>query len=224
MRSVLVVDDDLDMQLVLRIGLEADGFRVIVAADGPAAIEMLDSVNPDLVIIDVNLGLESFDGFELCRRLRRFSEVAIVFLSVRGDDIDQLIGIAIGADDYLVKPISPRLLSARVNMALSHAQHTNGAETLLFDGDLHIDTLARVVTVNGVPVELTRIEFEILALMATAPEHVMSRDQITARVWGDWFGSDAHLDVHMSRLRKKILDAGGPRVGKSVRGIGFRLG
>lgn len=223
MTSLLVVEDDPDMQLVLRLGLEEGGYSVSVADDGPSAIDMFHTVRPDVVIIDVILGHEDFDGFEVCRRLRKVSDVPIIFLTVRSEDVDQLIGLAIGADDYLVKPVSPRVLCARVHTALEHCRATREPSQILVDGDMRIDRERRSVTVNDRDVDLTRIEFDILLALASYPERVLSRDEITSQVWGDWFGSDAHLDVHMSRLRKKILDAGGTRVGHSVRGLGFRL-
>lgn len=223
MTSLLVVEDDPDMQLVLRLGLEEGGFGVSIAPDGPSAIGMFEAIEPDLVIIDVLLGHDSFDGFELCRRLREVSTVPIIFLTIRNQDVDQLVGLALGADDYLIKPVSPRVLCARVNTALTHHPHASEERNLLILGNLRIDRALREVMVDDGPVDLTRIEFDILAALARAPERVLTRDELTSQVWGDWYGSDAHLDVHMSRLRKKILDAGGPRVGHAVRGIGFRF-
>jgi DNA-binding response OmpR family regulator len=223
MTSILIVEDDPDLQLVLQLGLEENGFQTNISGDGPAAIEQFSSEKPDLVLIDVNLGHYSFDGFELCRRLRKTSNVPVIFLTVRDEDVDHLIGLALGADDYLVKPISPRVLSARINMALSHREKSNAVSTVSEIPLVQIDTESRVVTVANTTVDLTRIEFNLLAALAASPGRVVSRDTITTQVWGAWYGSDAHLDVHMSRLRKKILDAGGPRVGQCVRGVGFKL-
>jgi DNA-binding response OmpR family regulator len=223
MTSLLVVEDDQDLQHLLRLGLEEHGFDVSTALDGPTGLESFHSSQPDLVISDVLLGADSFDGFELCRRIRQSSDVPVIFLSVLGEDTDHLVGLAVGADDYLVKPISPRLLSARVNMALGHRLTRGDPENQNPEKGLIIDDQSRSVTVDGTTVDLTRIEFELLLLLAAAPGRVVTREQITSHVWGKWYGSDAHLDVHMSRLRKKILDAGGPRVGHSVRGIGFKL-
>ena len=223
MTSLLLVEDDPDMQFALRLGLEEGGFQVSVAADGQTALDVFHAKQPDVVIIDVMLGHESFDGFETYRRLRKVSSVPVLFLTVRNEDVDHLLGLALGADDYLVKPVSSRVLCARVNMALDHCSRKDSSPTVFGSGDLMIDADSRQVLVRDVRVDLTRIEFDILAALAGSPERVVTRDQITSKVWGSWYGSDAHLDVHMSRLRKKILDAGGPRIGHSVRGVGFRL-
>jgi DNA-binding response OmpR family regulator len=223
MTSILLVEDDQDLQLVLQLGLEENGFRVTANGNGSEALETVQSLLPDLVLIDVNLGPKSIDGFELCRRLRTTSSVPIIFLTVRGEDVDHLVGLALGANDYLVKPISMRILSARIHLALERSGSPVMTRDALIDRDLRINTESRQVTVGDSPVNLTRIEFDILAALAASPERVLSREEITAQVWGSWYGSDAHLDVHMCRLRKKVMDAGGPRVGESVRGIGFKL-
>jgi two-component system response regulator RegX3 len=223
MTSLLLVEDDPDMQFALRLGLEEGGFHVSVAESGPSALDLFHARRPALVILDVVLGRESLDGFETCRRIRKVSSVPVIFLTVRGDDADHLVGLALGADDYLVKPVSTRVLCARVNMALERCSRVDASHSVLAFGDVIIDTDSREVRVRGELVELTRIEFDILAALAKSPDRVVTRDQMTSTVWGDWFGSDAHLDVHMSRLRKKILDAGGPRIGQCVRGVGFRL-
>lgn len=223
MTSLLLVEDDPDMQFALRLGLEEGGFRVSVAEDGRAGLDLFHTRQPDLVIIDINLGRESFDGFETCRRLRKVSSVPVIFLTVSNEDSDQLVGLALGADDYLIKPVSSRVLCARVSMTLQRSSRADASRTFFAIGDLTIDTESRQVHVRGTCVDLTRIEFDILTALAESPARVVTRDQITSKVWGDWFGSDAHLDVHMSRLRKKILDVGGPRIGHSVRGVGFRL-
>lgn len=226
--SVLVVEDDPDMRMMLSLGLEEGGYRVVPAEDGQSGLDAFHSHEPDAVLIDVLLGHDSFDGFELCRRIRKTSHVPVVFLTVRGDEVDQILGIGLGADEYLVKPISPRLLCAKIDMVLQRRTNTSidaspTIDVAFEDGKLRIDSEARTVTVNGSNVDLTKIEFDLLTALARSPERVVTRDQITKAVWGDWYGSDAHVDVHMSRLRKKIVDAGGPRIGHSVRGIGFRL-
>lgn len=223
MRTVLVVEDDLDMQMPIRLGLEEGGFRVFASQDGPSAVESMHAHGPDLILIDVNLGPDSFDGFELCRRIRTNSNVPVIFLSVRGDDVDQLVGLAVGGDDYLVKPISSRVLCARIHIAIERSHQPPRRSRMIVEGDVEVDTESRVVRVRGSIVDLTRIEFDLLANLASSPDRVLTRQYLTSSVWGEWFGSDAHLDVHMSRLRKKILDAGGPRVGECVRGVGFRL-
>lgn len=223
MTTVLVVDDDRDMQHLLQIGLEHSGFRYVAAFDGSSALEQFHAYSPEIVIVDVNLGPNSFDGFELCRHLRKESEVSIIFHTVSGEDVDQLLGLAAGADDYLIKPVSLRVLCARMNVALAHRSDFHNAKHVYVYGDLRIDIESRQVTVREAVVNLTRIEFDILAALAISPERVLTRDQITAQVWEDWYGNSSHLDVHISRMRKKIVDAGGPRVAQNVRGIGFKL-
>lgn len=222
-RSILIVEDDPDMRLVLTLGLEQGGFRVSSAQNGPSALEAFHAVAPDLVLIDVLLGPDSFDGFELCKRIRKVSDIPLVFLTVRGSENDQLVGLGLGADDYLVKPVPPRVLCAKAEAILERRRQGRHEATMIVDDGLTIDTRARTVTVNEVSIDLTRIEFDLLVCLARVPERVRTRDEITSEVWGTWYGSDEHLDVHMSRLRRKVLDAGGPRIGQSVRGVGYRL-
>ncbi|QGF23073.1 response regulator transcription factor [Raineyella fluvialis] len=146
-------------------------------------------------------------------------------LTSRADDIDQLIGFSTGADDYLVKPANPRLLLARVAAVLRRTDGRRRAQEptqVTLDG-VRIDLERRSVTVNDTPVDLTRIQFDLLAVLAENPQRVLTRGQLVERVWGDWFGDDHHLDVHLSRLRQRISAAGGPRVAHAVRGVGFRF-
>ena len=222
---VLIVEDDPNLRDLYATTLAQAGYGVLEAADGARAIEAVDASAPDLVLLDVGLGSRSIDGLEVCRRIRRVSSVPIMLLTSRAEEADQLMGLFAGADDYLVKPVSLRLLPAKVAAVLRRsapAAATPAPATLVSDG-LLIDLDARMVRVAGDEVGLTRIQFDLLAALAENPGRVLTREQLVERVWGDWFGDDHHLDVHLSRLRAKISGAGGPRIAHAVRGVGFRL-
>lgn len=226
---VLIVDDDPHLRELYAAALGQAGYAVFEAADGHRAIEAVDTGVPDLVLLDVGLGSRSIDGLEVCRRIRKVSTVPIMLLTSRAEEADQLLGLFAGADDYLIKPVSLRLLPAKVAAILRRSTSpapqppapTGAAPAAV--PDLLIDREARTVHVAGGEVELTRIQFDLLAALAENPGRVLTREQLVERVWGDWFGDDHHLDVHLSRLRTKITDAGGPRVARAVRGVGFRL-
>lgn len=225
-QQLLVVDDDAHMRGLIRAAFEGVGYTVREASVGEVAVELCRTQPPALVVLDVSLGPDSIDGFEACRRIRRFSDVPVVFLTAREEDIDQVAGLSIGADDYLTKPVAPRVLVA-------HAEAVLRRESGRMERDygpvyetpgLRIDMQARTVTVaNNAVVDLTGIQFDLLAALAERPNRVLTREQLIERAWGNWYGPDHHLDVHLSRLRARILDAGGPRVGCAVRGVGFRL-
>ncbi len=223
--QVLVVDDDPHMRGLIGATLSEQGHTVREAATGEEAIEACRTQTPSLVVLDVNLGTDGIDGFEACRRIRRFSDVPVVFLTARQDDIDQVAGLSIGADDYLTKPVAPRVLAAHVDAVLRResGRMERDAGPVYETPGLRIDMQSRTVTVGSTPVELTRIQFDLLAALAERPSRVLTREQLIERAWGNWFGADHHLDVHLSRLRARILEAGGPRVGCAVRGVGFRL-
>ena len=222
---ILVVDDDPHMRGLLRAAFEDHGYAVLEASSGEEAVATCRAESPTLVVLDVGMGDESIDGFEACRRIRRFSDVPVVFLTARSDDIDQVAGLSIGADDYLTKPVAPRVLVAHVEAILRReAGPPEGERGVVYETPgLRIDMQARTVTVGSTDVELTRIQFDLLAALAERPSRVLTREQLIERAWGNWYGADHHLDVHLSRLRARILAAGGPRVGCAVRGVGFRL-
>ena len=222
---ILVVDDDPHMRGLERAALEDHGYAVSEAATGEEAVATCRSESPTLVVLDVGLGDDSVDGFETCRRIRRFSDVPVVLLTARSDDIDQVAGLSIGADDYLTKPVAPRVLVAHVEAILRRESGPpEGDRGVVYETPgLRIDMQARTVTVGATDVELTRIQFDLLAALAERPSRVLTREQLIERAWGNWYGADHHLDVHLSRLRARILAAGGPRVGCAVRGVGFRL-
>lgn len=223
--KVLIVNDDATMRSSISAGLQQEGFTALEAGDYETALRITQSLTPDAIVIDVKVSPASLDGLDLCRRFRLFTDVPILFLSVCDDEIDQLLGLAVGADDHLKKPISQKLLAARVSALLRRAQgslsNSNG-ENVLQRGDICINKEERTIKVNSKPVYLTRTEFDLLVALAEKPTRVYSRDQLVESVWGDWTGNGSLLDVHMSRLRKKIAEAGGPRVGHAVRGFGYR--
>jgi DNA-binding response OmpR family regulator len=193
---------------------------VITAEDGPAALEAIREHAPDVVVLDVML--PGFDGIEVCRRLRAFSDAYVLMLTARGEETDRVVGLSIGADDYLVKPFSPRELVARIKALLRRpraASATAGPVGLTVDGKRH------EVVVDDRPVSLTVIEFDLLAALAREPGVVLTREQMLDRVWGhDFVGDDHLLDVHIAKLRRKLGDdPAQPRFVETVRGVGFRL-
>ena len=223
---VLIVDDDPALRELYATTLTQAGYSVIEAADGQRAIDAARSGAPDLVLLDVGLGSRSIDGLEVCRRLRKESCLPIMLLTSRSEEADQLLGLFAGADDYLVKPVSLRLLPAKVATLLRRTAPVGAgpaAPATLASDYLVIDLDGRTVSVAGTAVALTKIQFDLLAALAENPGRVLTREQLVERVWGDWFGDDHHLDVHLSRLRAKITGAGGPRVAHALRGVGFRL-
>ena len=161
----------------------------------------------------------------LFRSLRAVTSTPIIFLTARTDEVDQLVGFAAGGDDYVTKPFSPKVVLARISSLLRRNARADAELRTRFQvGPLMLDTASRDVTLNGVPLDLTRTEFDLLALLMETPNHVLTRDQLLQQVWGDWYGDSHVVEVHMSRLRNKVKKAGGPTVGVAVRGVGYRLG
>ncbi len=220
--TILVIDDDDDLRGLVGLALTDSGYKVVGAPDGPQGIAAFHAHRPDLVVLDIGLG--SMDGLEVCRQLRAVSATPIVFLTSRAEEIDQLVGFAAGADDYVTKPFSPKLLVARVGTVLRRAAGTEEITTRFEVGPLAIDTEERRATVNGVELDLTRTEFDLLALLMENPRRVVTRDVLLERVWGSWYGDDHVVEVHMSRLRTKVKAAGDLRIGIAVRGVGYKLG
>jgi DNA-binding response OmpR family regulator len=227
---VLVVDDEVPLAGVVASYLVREGYVVEQAHDGPSAVAAARSSGPDLIVLDVML--PGFDGIEVCRQVRTFTDAYIIMLTARDEEIDKVVALSTGADDYLVKPFSPRELIARVKAMLrrprspaaSAAGAAEPAPVLTF-GDLALDPVARVVLQGGVPVELTRTEFDLLEALIVAPRAVLSRRQLTDEVWGsDWFGDDQIVDVHIGHLRRKLADdATSPRYVRTVRGVGYGM-
>ena len=224
MRRVLVVDDEPHIRTVLRGYLQADGFEVAEAADGVAALAAMRDQSPDLVLLDVMM--PGIDGLELLRQLRTFSDVYVILVTARAEEVDKLVGLGVGADDYVTKPFSPREVTARVKAVLRRDRGIRAGDTdpLRFAG-VTIDTAGREVVVNGAPVMLSSLEFDLLAALATAPGRVFSRAQLLERVWGDdFYGDERVVDVHIRSLRARLGDpAGDPRLIATVRGAGYKF-
>jgi DNA-binding response OmpR family regulator len=217
---VLVVDDEQPIRDLVRGYLRHERMDVITAEDGPGALEAVRRHAPDVVVLDVML--PGLDGIEVCRRLRTFSDAYVVMLTARGEEVDRIVGLSIGADDYLVKPFSPRELVARVKSLLRRPRSSPPASG---PAGLLVDPERRRVVVDERDVPLTVIEFALLAALARHPGIVLTRQQLLDRVWGHDFAADDHLlDVHIGKLRRKLGDpAGKPRFVETVRGVGFRL-
>lgn len=222
---VLVVDDEAPIVDLVRGYLEADGMDVITASDGQSALDLIRARSPDVVILDVNL--PGLDGFEVLRQARTFTDAYVMMLTARSEEIDRIVGISVGADDYLVKPFSPRELVVRVKALLRRPRVGRAADgaDLLERGELRIDMPKRTVTLRGAPVTVTTVEFNLLATLAEDPGVVFSRQKLLDRVWGmDFVGDDHVVDVHLGNLRRKLGDdAASPTFIETVRGVGYRF-
>ncbi len=226
--KVLVVDDEEPLARLVASYLTRDGLAVSVAGDGVEAVRVARALDPDVVVLD--LGLPRLDGVEVCRQLRTFTDCYVLMLTARSDEVDKLVGLSVGADDYMTKPFSPRELVARVHVLLRRPRHPqlgDGAVPApLRSGSLEVDVAAREVRVDGQPVPLTRTEFDVLAALATRPKMVYTRRQLVDTVWGeDWVGDEHLVDVHVGHLRRKLGDdAEAGRFIRTVRGVGYRMG
>jgi len=232
----LVVDDEPSLVRVVTGYLEREGFVVSAAGDGETGLVLARRCEPDLVVLD--LGLPGIDGVEVCRQLRTFTDCYVVMLTARADEVDMLIGLAVGADDYLTKPFSPRELTARIRTLLRRprgrrTEATSGAPDgrpapgpARAFGDLVIDPEARELTLAGVPVALTRTEFDLLQVLSERPRMVFTRRQLLDRVWGEgWVGDEHIVDIHLGHVRRKLDDVpSAPRYVLTVRGVGYRMG
>jgi len=201
---VLVVEDEEALVKGLSLSLKQAGYRVISAPDGPTGLRLALEQSPDLVILDIML--PGMEGFEVCRRIRRHSTVPIIMLTARSDDVDVIVGLELGADDYVTKPFNTRELIARMKAILRRvAREKEDARDAIRAGDLEISLRRRLVTVAGKPVALTPKEFDILAYLAAQPERVFTREQILQAVWGyDFYGGQRAVDVHIRRIREKV--------------------
>jgi DNA-binding response OmpR family regulator len=224
---ILLVDDEQSIQTLLSYPLRRDGYDVVQAADGQEALLRFDEQPFDLVVLDVML--PRIDGLEVCRRLRSRSSVPIIMLTARSDEIDKVVGLELGADDYITKPFSLREFASRIKAALRRAEMSAslppGDEAPLQIGALRIDFPKRSVRVAGQDAPLTFVEFEILSILARSPGRVFTRDMLLARIWGDSAYRDQRtIDVHIRHLREKIeRDPKDPEYLFTVRGVGYRF-
>jgi two-component system, OmpR family, response regulator MprA len=225
MATILIVEDERDLAQVVRANLEAEGHTVYQAADGAAALEWARHEELDLIVLD--LMLPKVDGLEVCRRIRRTSITPILMLTAKGTELDRVLGLEMGADDYLVKPFAFEELLARVRALLRRAtqpaEGLNHTETLKF-ADLGVDLGTRDVRRGGHPIELTAREFDLLVLFLRNPRQVLPRDLIMDRVWGeDFYGESNVLEVYVRALRAKLEEHGETRLIHTVRGVGYTL-
>ena len=220
MKTVLVVDDERNIVDLVRLYLEKEGFAVVAAGDGEAALAALDRHEPDLVVLD--LMLPRLDGFEVCREIRRRGPTPVLILTARSDDVDAVVGLELGADDYVTKPFNPRVLVARVKAILRRTEATDRGERPIEVGVLRIDLRRRAATLGGRPLELRAREFDLLVALARDPGIVLTRDVLLERVWEtDFTGETRTVDVHVAELRKKLGDDGPPI--ETIRGMGYRM-
>jgi DNA-binding response OmpR family regulator len=225
---ILLVDDEQSIQTLLSYPLRKEGYEVVQATDGHDALARFAEQRFDLVVLD--LMLPKVDGLEVCRRLRRESSVPIIMLTAKSDEIDKVVGLELGADDYITKPFSLREFSSRIKAALRRVELSRPRETApdeapLQIGELRIDFPKRSARVRGGEAELTFVEFEILSALARAPGRVFTRDMLLARIWGDSAYRDPRtIDVHIRHLREKLeLDPKDPEYLFTVRGVGYRF-
>jgi len=226
---ILVVDDEPPIVELLTGYLEREGWLVDTAGDGLTALEAVRRLDPDLVVLDVML--PGLDGVEVCRQLRAFSDAYVLMLTARGEEIDRIMGLTVGADDYLVKPFSPREVVARVKALLRRPRRGPGAQAGAVSAagagpaGLEVDEGRRVVRVDGSPIDLTALEFNLLAALVREPGIVVARQALLDTLWGPEFTGDDHLvDVHIANLRRKLGDdPARPRFVETIRGVGYRL-
>ncbi|MEM1373253.1 MAG: response regulator [Pseudomonadota bacterium] len=221
MARVLCVDDDPAIRDVLSIALQRSGHETEMAGDGAEGLAKARSGRFDLIVLDV--GLPEHDGLEVCREVRRESDVPILFLTARSDEIDRIVGLEIGADDYVTKPFSPRELSARIAAILKRTKRGPDAE--FRRGVLRIDVAQHVVEVSGTRVSVTGREMNLLERLVARPDQVLSRYQLTDAIYGTGVGvSDRTVDSHLRNLRAKLRDAGCPDAIETLHGVGIRMG
>ncbi len=220
MKTILVVDDERNIVELVRLYLEKEGFAVVAASDGEQALVQFERTAPSLVILD--LMLPKMDGFEVCRELRHRGDVPILMLTARSEDVDAIVGLELGADDYVTKPFNPRALVARVKAILRRTDGTTRGGRPIEVGDLRIDPRRREASVGDRNLELRAREFDLLAALARDPGVVLTRDSLLENVWGtDFPGETRTVDVHVAELRKK-LGHDGPQL-ETIRGVGYRL-
>ncbi len=204
--------------------LTAEGFEIAEAADGRSALAVLDIVRPDMIVLDV--GMPGLDGFAVLQEIRRASDVPVIMLTARAEEVDRIVGLTVGADDYVTKPFSPRELVARIKAVLRRSRigASPSEEHLRFQG-MTIDPVSRQILVDDASIDLTALEFDLLVALASSPGRVFTRAQLLERVWGwDYFGAERVVDVHIGNLRKILGDdATNPRFIGTVRGVGYKF-
>lgn len=223
MTRILIVEDERSIGEALSYQLEREGYRVAWETDGKQGLERFQDTGADLIVLD--LMLPEMNGEELCRRIRRSSDVPIIMLTAKTEEIDRVVGLELGADDYVTKPFSTRELMARINAVLRRASATPDTTEVLEGGDIRLDSASVELNVRGRVVPLARKEFELLERLMSSPGRVLSRDTLIEDVWGaDYVGDTRTLDVHIKRLRAKCeLDPAHPRHIVTVRGLGYKF-
>jgi two-component system alkaline phosphatase synthesis response regulator PhoP len=219
---ILIIDDESSIHNVLSAYLKAEGYEFQSAYDGQEGLEAARSFKPDIIVLDVML--PGMDGIELLAKLRRESNIYVIMLTARSEETDKIVGLSVGADDYLTKPFSPRELIARIKAALRRLQNPTdsvGERTVLTFAHLRIDIAARRVWVDENPIDLTSIEFDILLVLAQHQSMVLSREQLLEKIWGyDYFGDTRVVDVHIGHIRQKLVNES---LTETVRGVGYRF-
>ena len=218
--TILVVDDEKNIVQLARLYLGNEGFRVEEAYDGKQALEKARAVNPDLVVLDIMM--PEMDGLTVCRELRKTSSVPVIMLTARDDDVDKIVGLEVGADDYMTKPFNPRELVARVKAVLRRSQGSVNPETVLESGNVRLDPARREVTIDGSNVTLRAKEFDLLTAFMRHEGVVLDRERLLSMVWGqDFYGDTRTIDVHVAWLRDKLSGATA-RI-QTVWGVGYKL-
>jgi two-component system alkaline phosphatase synthesis response regulator PhoP len=222
-KRILIVDDEQSLLDNVQAYLEQEGYITQIALDGPSALKAFRTFQPDLVVLDIML--PGMDGLEVLRRLRQDSDVYVMMLTAKADETDKVVGLTVGADDYLTKPFSPRELTARIKAILRRGRGAGIGEPALVFQKLRIDQDARQVWKDGEVIDLTPIEFDLLQAMARHPHRVLSRAQLIEQIWGyDYYGDERVVDVHIGRLRKKVEDdPANPKLIVTVRAAGYRF-
>ncbi len=223
MKRILIVDDEAPLRTTLLAYLEREGYTVCTAQDGTSALAEAKTFRPDLIILDIML--PGMNGIEVLRHLRQNSDVYVLMLTAKADETDKVIGLGVGADDYMTKPFSPRELVARVQAILRRVRTQMPESHDVRFGRLRIDPVARQVWYDDDEIDFTPIEYDLLFTLASYPRHVLSREQLIEQVWGyDYYGDDRVIDVHIGRLRRKLEDiASSSSLISTVRGVGYRF-
>lgn len=217
--KILVVDDDKNICELLRLYLEKEGFAVTMAYDGNAALQEFEKLHPDLVLLDVMM--PGMDGWEVCRRIRQDSKTPIIMLTAKGETYDKVLGLELGADDYIVKPFETKEVTARIKAVLRRSGVSQPAQTLTAGG-VSLDHMKHTVTAEGKPVNLTLKEYELLRFLMEHPQTAFDRETLLKEVWSqDYFGGSRTVDVHIQTLRQKLGDCA-DRI-ETIRGLGYRF-